>query len=1256
MSVNKEKSTMDTPNYIQRNNTAWYKRAIVYICSFGLLYSSIAPSVAAVLVDSYIQDQLNSYATFELANSSQYQFQSPSYIEASTPLALDLESFHELLKTNYQHALDKPAYIPIGVGDITTIIPVYDKPKLVGTPLVQSRYIRAQIHALLGRNLIDVENPAYTTEAAQLNTLYSNALNYINSVPGTVYGDKLELDQENTGLIYDMVWPELRQINGEEVVVPIVYLSNGTIANRRVDSNVTELLSNVSLDALTIDEVNIQFGRDTFLSVANDLLNNQGSISGTGELEIVAGGGLTNLSGVIQSTGDLRIGAHSVTNRTIVHRYDEYNNRLREQGARYGEIAAINSTDGSVTVRSYSDIVFQGAQAVAGGAITLAADGNIYLGSQQIQSSASGYQHGDYTSSSVSFLQSGLSASDTIQLIANGEIVIDAAEIVSDEGHIEILAGLGITVEDDLQQFRSYREGKFGDTEVTESVYKTVAIRALLDAGKGVRLHSEFGDITLKASDISTTQGTSVNAANGGVNLLMTVENDHYSYSSIKESLFTIKTTSRGHDIETGVPNTIIGGLVVESANGITVEYEGDRSLSLDEQVAELAKFEGLEWMADVRANSPDADWTAIELKYETWKESNTSLSPAFAAVIAIVLAVVTAGAGAAAAGAILSTSAAAATSTVVGAAIAAGTTALITQAVMIGINTELNDGDIDDAMDQLASSDTLKSIAIAMVTAGAIQAVDASFFNVTGDSVNADSFLIDPSSATQVTTSTGQVTTQYALSLSGQAVQAVTHAAVQSGVQSVILGADFEDSFVQSLAQTAVNSLGEDLTQRIGLAAKGDPLLGIAPDIGAATQYIAHAAVGCLTGGLTSRLDDGDTDLGCVSGAGGAVIGEFIGQQYEESLESDLEAWIDDQVSGDVIPTRDEIFQQGLAFKQRGVDMARLGGALTAFVTGGDVDIAAASSANVAENNALFTTIAIISALAYTSYVSYQEGGLLEGLQSIGRGDDPLSQAMGDVTEAGVELLAAQFPEAAEDTAQILNAVGDKISAGVKVVLETNTGQQVTRYWNEIPEDKRNALVGAGKVVSFVVPASVITKLRTVSNLEVEPGDWVKDSGHSNWDRVPDSDREFLNDHSVGAAEWGLIPSATRLENGTELDVHLDYERREHILYGDSNARGGHSTNSGDVVIDGDVEVSANGVRYAQVEINGVLKSNNGGYSTLFPESWTDADIMREFSDGLSNGSVRGNGGYVTTTPSGVRIQYYLKGDKIRTFYPLFE
>lgn len=81
------------------------------------------------------------------------------------------------------------------------------------------------------------------------------------------------------------------------------------------------------------------------------------------------------------------------------------------------------------------------------------------------------------------------------------------------------------------------------------------------------------------------------------------------------------------------------------------------------------------------------------------------------------------------------------------------------------------------------------------------------------------------------------------------------------------------------------------------------------------------------------------------------------------------------------------------------------------------------------------------------------------------------------------------------------------------KVVMEdTETGRSVTRYWNEIPQSERDALVGAGSVISMIIPAGAMAKLKTLSNLDVEAGDWVQDPKHPNWQQVPPEQRDVLD------------------------------------------------------------------------------------------------------------------------------------------------
>ncbi|MNM39923.1 Ribonuclease [compost metagenome] len=96
----------------------------------------------------------------------------------------------------------------------------------------------------------------------------------------------------------------------------------------------------------------------------------------------------------------------------------------------------------------------------------------------------------------------------------------------------------------------------------------------------------------------------------------------------------------------------------------------------------------------------------------------------------------------------------------------------------------------------------------------------------------------------------------------------------------------------------------------------------------------------------------------------------------------------------------------------------------------------------------------------------------------------------------------------------------------------------------------------------------------------------------------------------------------------------------------------GGNSTASGNVlVIPGTVSPpNAQGVYSAKIQVADpnnpgqfIAKSNNGGISTLFPDSWTANRIKVEVDAAYQNRTIVGNK-WSGMTPSGVRVEGYIK------------
>lgn len=968
-------------------------RSILSVLAFVVCLFPCSFALGSTLDDSIIEADMMTSPEFELAqNSGSYLYAAASSLgEAGLAGNATIEAFYQRLYDTSIANLGSATYVPISVGDITFVIPTYNNPNYVGDAFVQSRYIRLQVRELLGRHLVNADDPAYANESQQLATLYQNAYNYALTSKN-LYGTRLPMARVASTI--DMIWPEIRTIHGQNVVVPILYLTATTVANRRISEHEVFFGGNVTFNSISLTDVNIKAGRQTFINAVHDLTVDGAKILGSGDLSLVAGGNINLLSGQIRNKGELQlaadgnislksstinsngnitVSAQNLTAQTVVQRVDYGNGR---QGSRYGRITSINSANGDVTVHTSKDIILQGVRVTAGEGITFGAGGNIYIGSVALNDSFTG-RDGNWNvqSSNVNYLVSSLSAEDTIQLMAGGHITLDAAQIASDEGHIEILAGLGITIEDEMAEHRTYQKGKFGKKKKEITDYQTVAIRSILDAGKGVRLHTDFGDITLKATEITSAEGAHVSASNGKVNLLLSKELDHYSYVSTYKGTFKIKNRNEGHYIETAIPNAIVGGLKVEAAYGLNVEYPGDPNLTLDEQIDKLSQMQGFEWMKDVR-NDPNVNWIEAQLAYETWKENNTSLSPAFAALITVVVACVTGGAGLAAA---LST---ATSSTVIGGALAAGITTMATQTTIALASGNIRS--ISDIVELHTSSETMKTVASSMITAGAVASVN-NYFD-TGNFFN-----LDEGALPQPVSLSGN-------QLVNQAGQAVIDATVKAGVSTFVYGGgsdEFKESFAQALMQDAIDKIGAEMAEKIGNAFDHGPN-GFS-NFDTAIKYIAHAGAGCIIG-VASAKNSGDSEssAACSTGAGGAIVGELIGEIYRSDAEV-LEAqqavekvwdgnqdlvkyyralgYSDDKIRAILVSTRlDPRYVHQLDdLKRHGVNIAKFGAALSAFIAGADaagVNIAANAGENSAENNATL----MIDALRYLLMYSQQD------------------------------------------------------------------------------------------------------------------------------------------------------------------------------------------------------------------------------------------------------------------------------------------
>ncbi|ARU27546.1 DUF637 domain-containing protein [Cellvibrio sp. PSBB006] len=940
------------------------QRITAGVMAFFMLGQICFPAVAAAAYltsDETITQALSSNF-FERASTSSYLYQKSDLAYSGNLSNQNIASFHKRLVDN-KISLPAPTYIPIA-GDITIIVPHQPVGKLVGDVYVQNRLVRQQVFNQLGRHLIDPENN--DSEFVQINKLYNNAYVYAQRT-GKIYGTKLSASDvaylNSQGL--DVLWPEHRLIDGATVVVPILYLTENTVATQSVNDHVIEFFGEHNqLGSVTISNQSLRLGRESFLAVRDVKLVN-GTIKSEGNIAIQATGNISALGSVIDAKSSLNLhvggvfslidGSQVVANnnvdiyagqvhlKTLVHLFtDRYG-----QGTRLSEISAITA-NGNITVNSSQDITLEASKITSSnGAITLSAGTNINILPVVTQYSSE-YKVGDWgvSQNSLNAIGSSISANDTIKLIAGGAINITASELTSTQGGVELLAANGIHILDSLDQTSISKEDRKGKTKGTASEFISHAVRSILYAGKGVLLDTDSGDVTLRAAQITSSSGTKVRAHNGGVHMLMTKELEESHLQTVRKGTWTIKTRTEDIVHENNVQNAIIGGLEVEALTGINIEYTGKQGASLKQQLEEYAKMPEMSWMADlynkcwiekpkgpisgvVPGNAVDVtgsveqcdgatiNWDAVEEIHEEIRESNSTLSPAAMAIIAICVAVAMGPMGAgllgSGGGAIgVSTAAGVTSVTATGAILQAGALTLATQATQ----SLAAGNNLRETLNAMDSDESLKSLAISMATAGALSAVDGlNLFDV-------------PSTASPVT--------QFA----SQAGQAIVNSTVSAGIAVTINGGnsdDYLDAFNSALLVNAVNTIGNNISNKIANAA----------DFSTATKYIAHAAMGCLTGSLTNEIQDADVENGCASGAGGAVIG----QATADLIEARIRNWAENTRNGGFVSYQ-SVETEANFLLAHGVDLSKLSAAFAAFALGGDVNTAAGSAEAVAAAN----------------------------------------------------------------------------------------------------------------------------------------------------------------------------------------------------------------------------------------------------------------------------------------------------------------
>ena len=882
-----------------------------------------------------------------------------NYVIETNPLFTDLSAYYG---TEYLAAL--VGFDPNAAAN-----------KRLGDAYYETKLVRRQIMELTGKRYLDF---AIGTDTDQFKTLMDNAA-AAHSALNLEVGVSLTADQV-AALTDDIVWMERQVVNGQEVLVPVVYLcsaslekiaqggsvivaadvevnatgdvtntglieadnqlvitadnffnTKGTVAGQTVVADASDSIRNtggtIQGGTVTLKAANdVVSSGDTLVGVGVDTVFTQigrrGEIKSDGDLTIEAGGDIGIIGSDVEAGGDALLGAGG--NVAIASQETVQNTQGGGRGSSTTVDAAFQSRSkvkigGDLIIDAGETASVHGSQVEAGGDVTIAAGDDVSITSARnaytFHAQSSGAKDRTVDQTGQKSIASTVAAGGSVTIasgVQHGETGDPATGSVNIHGStvkaardvtITSAENLNITAAQDENSYRDHAIGEgmmgTGSMELDEKRSVTTT-RTRIEAGDKVAL-TATDDVTIQAASIASGDTTDITAEEGRVAMLVTKDVEYEHYSKTKNGMFKWSFKDKGKTDET-VQHTEIeagGGLTITTAEGVVVEYR--ETGNVQEDIAQLAQAPGLAWMGEL-AKRDDIDWQAVQEVHNQWNKSDSGIGgPGMQLVsLAMALALSLTPGGQGFATGVLGL----AEEGVMTAAVAAGFNALVIQA---GMQVVGNGGDIGAALEALASIDTVRILATAMLTAGLMQGLEnADFmkeFVGTGAAEGAEGM------------------DKFIAHLAQKLKQNAIQAGVNTGVGTAIYGGDLGENLIANMRGAAVSAFGEVTANEIGQAyAKGD--------FNYVTHKVAHAALG----GALAVANGEDVTSGALGGVVGEVTYEFVKDWTFDQL---AELKNQKQITPQQLKEKTDELKK---FAVAGVDIAKLSAGVAAAAVGGDI------------------------------------------------------------------------------------------------------------------------------------------------------------------------------------------------------------------------------------------------------------------------------------------------------------------------------
>jgi filamentous hemagglutinin len=471
--------------------------------------------------------------------------------------------------------------------------------KRLGDGFYEQRLIQQAVIARTGQRFID----GLTSDEAMFRYLMDNAIASKDELNLSV-GVSLTAEQV-AALTHDIVWMEDQVINGEHVLVPVLYLAQAE--NRLAPNGALIQGQNVTLiSGHDLQNSGTLRATNNLNAKAENTLANGGLIEAGNRLDLLATNDIVNQAGGVISGRDVTLQAVNgdvINERTIT----SFQRRAGDKSLRddFADSAARIEAANDLSISAGRDITNVGGTLQSGRDLDLKAGRDITIASaQKVDSEDRGSY---YSRSSVEQFGSTVSAGQDLTIKADRDISAIASKIEA-KRDVSLAAAENLTLASAANEEHFYSKSKKVTTQEDHVEQQATTVTA----GRNVNLKADQ-DLTLVSSKVEAGQEAYLYAGKD-LNVLAAQDSDYTLYDMKKKGSFgSLKTK---HDEVTDVRNVVSE---IKAGTDLTLVSNGDQTY----QAAKLQSGNDL-----TLQSGGDITFEAVkDLHQETHTKSSNSLA-----------------------------------------------------------------------------------------------------------------------------------------------------------------------------------------------------------------------------------------------------------------------------------------------------------------------------------------------------------------------------------------------------------------------------------------------------------------------------------------------------------------------------------------------------------------------------------------------------------------------------------------------------